>query len=855
MRIFRPVLLILSGGILQVQAQSSSPNSTTEPEVRRALPADAPYASPTPVPVMRAIPVSTPTPATSAPPASPISQPPAPTPNPTPFSPYQTSNQQSDPDGSIRFAPSTGADPAVLAAAQLQVAEGFYSRKQPQSAVPEYEKFLIMSSKGTPGREIALYHLAESQRLMGSSMAAEASFERLINETPSSTYKAAAEFRLGELNEANGNLLAAADFFAQAAQNAKDNSIVLTAHFREALCREKSGQKDQTRTLFESIATNTTGTNAFTIPAQFHLAATALEAGNKESALNWYGQILSSKATGETYAEAAVKSAMIETDLGKKEEAKALFEKVANSKDAGSWQSTAALGALRLASQSGDASEVLKVAGAALAGNADNKPEILFIQANALRKLGKNPQALEIYDTIMREYPGSKAAAQTPFQRLLVLHATHTDSLLTEIDQYLLTATDPADRAKATLLKAEENLRRSKYKEAADLYHQVDTSVLPPSTKPEILYKEAWALTQARDQDGAIAALSKFLESYPQDERAATALAQRGLLKQQTKDLPGALADFTQLAESYPKSTERELALHQKALLLGQEQDNKGMVSVFTQLLTDYPKSTAAPQAHYWLGWVAMENKDYATAVTELSKARQGDPKQFGQRAGMRLLLANYYLGNSSEAAREAAALPANMIAPEVGRWLGMKSMEAGNPAKAEKFLTPLIAAGLPGASDAEIQGTLASALIAQGKFKEAQLPASICLRLAHDPASRAQALLASASIQRSMKNLQQASSMIEEAMLLQPEGPINAQARIQSGDLLASQQDYAGAAKAYMTVAVLSDDPVQTPKALSKAIDAYRHAGNIGEADKALAELKKRFPMEKSPASSKPKS
>ena len=94
---------------------------------------------------------------------------------------------------------------------------------------------------------------------------------------------------------------------------------------------------------------------------------------------------------------------------------------------------------------------------------------------------------------------------------------------------------------------------------------------------------------------------------------------------------------------------------------------------------------------------------------------------------------------------------------------------------------------------------------------------------------------------------------MIDEAMLLQPEGPINAQARILSGDLMTSRQDYSGAAKAYMTVAVLSDDPLLVPKALSKAIDAYRHAGNITEANKAIAELQKRFPN--TPVPPKPKS
>jgi TolA-binding protein len=82
---------------------------------------------------------------------------------------------------------------------------------------------------------------------------------------------------------------------------------------------------------------------------------------------------------------------------------------------------------------------------------------------------------------------------------------------------------------------------------------------------------------------------------------------------------------------------------------------------------------------------------------------------------------------------------------------------------------------------------------------------------------------------------------MTEEAMLLQPEGPVNAEARLLSGDILASKQDYNAAAKAYITVAVLNDDDLLAKKALTRAAEAYRKAGNETEAQKTLEELRNR--------------
>lgn len=822
------------------------------PEIRRAIPVPPrESAPPVPrdIPVMRAIPVNSPPAAASTPPPAP-SVSPFPQRITAPFS----NRTMGDDAGSIRIGPSAAPDPAAAARAQLAVADGFYSRKDPASAVAEYEKFLIMVPKDHPDREKALYRLGESQRLMGSDAAAEATYATLLSASATGPYRPGAAFRLGELRDAAGDPAAAATNFATAAAGTADPSIRQAAIYRQAECFQKTGRQKEADALFTSLlATEADAmgnadspqksrpTNPYLVPTLLHLASNAIAAGNKEAAIAHYGRILSSSAKGEARAEAALRSAALLAELGKQEEARRLFATVAESKDAGSWHRVATLALLRLAAAAGDDDAVLKLSQESVASDEENRPEILLLRADALRRKGRNPEALALYDTIMREAPRSTAAAKAPFQRLLSLHAARSPSLASEIDQYLLTASDPGDVARARLLKAEATLAAKDYAGAAVLYGEIDASALPPAAKPDILYKQAWALLQAGNREGGTKALSLFLQSFPSEERAPAALAQRAMLRQESKDFEGALADFNLLAQSYPKAPERELALQQKALLLGQLQRNAGMDEAFGELLRDYPGSKAAAQAHYWRGWVAFEAKDYAKALTELAGARTADPKQFGERAGLRILLCHYYLGDAPATAREAAAIKPSLIPPEVGRWLGQKSLESGDRAAAERFLAPLAKEGLPGASDPEIQGMLASSLTGQGKFKEAQAPASACLKLSRDPASRAKALLVLADIQRSLKNFTSAAAQIEEAMLLQPEGPINAEARLLSGDILASRQDFPGAAKAYLTVAYLNDDEGLATRAFGKAAEAYRRAGNTTEEQKAREELRKR--------------
>lgn len=840
-----PLLAVLLAGL---PAAKTLAQISPEPEVRRALPVSSsgatryglPQQEATPPIIMRAIPVN----------ASPAPIPPA-----TPFA-VQTPIPQrvtapimerapADALGSIRLAPVTARDPVAEARAQLAVADGFYARKEGSSAVAEYEKFLIMVPKENPDRERALYRLGESQRMMGSSVASERSFRSALADFPSGPLHSAVAFRLGELLENSGNQSEASDLFATAARDAGDQAVRQAATYHQALCLEKVGKGAAATALFQSLTTSPAGTNAssatnpYALPSLFRLAAGAAASGKKEEALSRYQEIITRETTPEARAEAALRSALLCSDLGRPEEARKFFATAAAAKPDGTLGETATLGLLRLATASGDDDAVLK-SSSSIAKESPNRPEALLMRADALRRKGRHQEALELYDTLMREFPGSREATKAPFQRLLSLHATHSPNLIEEADHYLLTASEPDERARAQLLKAEATLAKRDYAGAAVLYGQIDIKSLPPSAAPDIVYKQAWSLLQAGDRETSTKALTRFLESFPQDERAPAALAQRATLRQEAKDYEGALADFDKLCSTYPKASERELALQQRGLLLGQLKRNDAMIAAFGQLLAEFPNSKAAPQAHYWLGWAAFEAKDYPKALAELSEARKGDPKEYAERAGIRILLAQYYQGDAAATAREAASLKPSLIPSEVGRWLGGKSLESGDKAAAERFLTPLTKEGLPGASDPDILAMLSTALTGQGKFKEAQAPAATCLKMAHDPASRAKALLVTADIQRALKNYPAARSQIEEAMLLQPEGPLNTQARILSGDLLAAQQDNAGAAKAYMTAALL-DDGETSRVALTKATEAFRRAGNPVEEQKALEELRNR--------------
>lgn len=356
---------------------------------------------------------------------------------------------------------------------------------------------------------------------------------------------------------------------------------------------------------------------------------------------------------------------------------------------------------------------------------------------------------------------------------------------------------------------------------------------------------------------------------------------EHGALEQKNGDFLAAIADYTNIIINYPKTAERERALQQKALLHGQLQDNKHMVETFQQLLNEYPHTSAAAQANFWMGWASFEAKEYSAAIPFLEKARMLDSKEhrdldieqaqpslknargaqekplchttssstkptnagkkshgyFQERATLRLLLAHYYLQHVDASITEAEALPAASVPLGIAQWVGLKAYEQHQFVLAEKWLSLVTRSNQGDLITSELELALAQTLLQEQKFHDAIAPATKALDLSRDPHSRAEATLALAMIQQGLKNYHQADSLVQETLLLQPEGNINMKARLLLGDLLYAQQDDDGAARAYRAIALLTQDKTLAKQALHKAAEAYRRANNMTEANKAIQE------------------
>ena len=802
--------------------------------IRRAIPLDEP-------PVARALPVETPTPprSTTIMRALPV---------PAESAPADVSSSPS------AGPPEESAE--TPGQRQLNYANALFGRKLYDLAVPEYEKFLGLYPD-SPDRATALFYLGQAYRALNRITAARTSFQNVLQDFPESELAGPASYGLAEISFNEKDYATALPLFHRAAAKVKAPALALSARYFEGRCLESLDRKDEARGVYEQVIA-VENPNPYRDDSRFAVGAIYLAKGRKADALKQFEALIQETNKSSLKAEATVRAGLVALDLAQPEKGKpdpemtakatALLQKGRDMPDGGHWKAIAAVGLLRLQYQAGQYAQVV----ADYQRTKDLMPdsvraEMMLLAGNSQRQLGHTKEAQDLYRQISQKYPASDEAKDAGYQRLIVLYNANDPALEAEIDNFI-TANPDGERAdQAKLLKAEALYKAHDYAAAAPVYAGLRDSRLSPKLRADAVFKLGWCFVQTKQPAEAIDAFGYFIQAFPSDPQVPSALAQRALAYQEARQYMRAQADLDNLLNNFPKAREREAALQQKALILGQLNDAKGMSATFKQLLKEFPKSTAAGQAHYYIGKSAFEAKDYETAIAELKTAREVNPKQYASSAGLRIMSSYFYLKQRDALAQEVdksfAASPDGQLPAEILEWLGVEFYNARNYAAAAKYLSALSKSANVSSVKQDFWFYLGDAQMKIRQPADAESSLQKFLETATDPAEKAKALLLLGAAKIGAHKPDDAQKIAEEIMSLQPEGRVNAQARLLAGDVEMERQQFDAAGKAFMSIALLYDDPEITPQALARAAKAYEKAGKADEAQRASAQLHRKYP------------
>ena len=728
---------------------------------------------------------------------------------------------------------------------QLDFANGFYSRGLVDSAAPEYEKYLG-SYPNAPmlDRESALFRVGECYRRMGNVNAAKNAYQTLLLNFSSGQFIGPAAYRLGDICYADKDYEGALNYYRKASVKLTDPTVALAAKFYSARCLEAMKLPSEAQITYQDIVA-APGENPYREMSRLALAEILSDVGNKGDALVQFEALAKEATQPKVKVEALVKAGLLNVELDQPTQGAADLNKALAIPQIGQWRPIAQIGLLRVLYEAGKYSALLDQYLTGFDELPDDiKPEVLVLAANAKRQMEDFKGASDLYEQVIKSYPKSTYADEARYEHLVSLYNADDANLIPYIDEFLAANPEASKRDQVTLLKAEYLFKHQSYADAAPVYDSLKDSSLNSSLRAEALYKLGWCYMQAHQPDKAIAALTSFIKTYPLNKLAPAALAQRAVAYQQTHDLTAALKDFDELLVDYPKIKERELALQQKALILGEQQDNEGMAATFKQLLDEFPHSTAAAQANYWIGSAAFSAKDYKACVAPLEKARKLDKAQFFERATMRIIVSYYTLEERDLLAKEIdlynSGKPEDKIDPSILRWLGQSYLNASDFTRAEKYLTQLCSRAEATPDD---WLDLGKAELGSGEYAKAIDSVNKYLAGPGDPSSQARGLLVLARAQIASGKLDDAQASADKACSLQPEGLMNAQGRMLSGDIQVARKNDDAAAKIYQSIAVIIDDPDVTPIALKKAYDCLIREGDNPEAAKVLNDLQTKYP------------
>src|SRR6266498_1754538 len=361
---------------------------------------------------------------------------------------------------------------------QLEYANGLFTRKLYDLAVPEYQKYLD-DYPGRAGRANAYFSLAECYRNLNRASSARTNFQKVLNDYVDSEFAGPAAYALAEMAFTQKDYAAALPLFHRSVGKSKEPAVALSAHYFEARCLEALGRKEEAANIYAEVA-EVGNPNPYREDARITAASIFVGRGRKNDALKQYEALANEAQKPALKAESAARGGMIalelmqadkgKTDKAMADRAEALLRKCRALPEAGKFRAIAQVGLRRLQYQTGQYAQLL----AEYKKEQANLPEaaqaeVLLLAANSQRQLGNSKEAEALYGQVITKFPDREEAKDAAYQRLINVYNSNPSELISAVDEFLATnpTSERADQAK--LLKAEALYKQQNCAEAVPI--------------------------------------------------------------------------------------------------------------------------------------------------------------------------------------------------------------------------------------------------------------------------------------------------------------------------------------------------------------------------------------------------
>ena len=748
---------------------------------------------------------------------------------------------------------------------RLQFADGLYTREMYEQSAREYAALVIKYPDG-PANDAAVFRLAESLRLQGRSGEAARLYSQLVARYKESPFRLRAAYRRARIYMDDKDYSSAIDHFNAVLQEKPPPALAGAATFYLGRALLKSGDDVKADQAFADLLKQYPGSDFRSRALMYRgeiyrdrwLKALKAAGGkpdtdikDAERALEFFGRALKEEGDERMAAEDLYQMAEIYFRRHDYEKSTELYHRLMIRYPEDVRAVTARLQAAWSANNSRMYADALHLAQQALADPElkEARDEWLYLKANAERQLMQNRDAVKSYLQLLVKYPESRFAVPARYETAVTYFKMgRYEDAIRHAEMIRIT---PEIRSDVCWLLAESYAALNRGAEAVQYYRMVVKTDPASERARDAMFRLAHQLQKQQAWNEAATAYNELANRFPKSDLAPKALYGAAFALENMQDYEAAVRDWRRLANGYPQSELAQHALYQKAMCEIRLKRNKDAGATFDELLRRFPDSRFAGDAYYWKGVLLYEQSKYQQAEENLRLALQKSSRdELKGEAAFRLGLTLQKLKKNDEAAAVFSDLLNSPVSagfsPALLEWLanyyiGRKEYAAA--AKAAELLSKSSEKAWRQAGFV----LLGQSLDGRGMTAEAAAAYRQALAIAVVTRYAAEAALRLGDIALEEKRSADAATFFNTALARTVDANrLEVQLRASFGLGRAAELggDKADAARSFMKVAILYDDPQVVPEALYRAAAAYAGLGKTVDCKKSAEELLQRYPQ-----------
>lgn len=402
----------------------------------------------------------------------------------------------------------------------------------------------------------------------------------------------------------------------------------------------------------------------------------------------------------------------------------------------------------------------------------------------------------------------------------------------------------PVYAEKGLFFKAESSYSLARFQDAHDLYNELLQKYPETTYKNEAFYGLAHAKNALGKETEAAELFEQYFSSSGDEVKKKEALYNQILLKSKMEQNDKALKDALLYLSTYPDDPNVEKIRFLLGSLYSKQKQYKEAVSVFDQIVNGDVKNPKREESLFLLAYNLQLDGNIEKAIKYYEKvpynketpsiyysARKNltliyiDQKDFTKAVILLKELINSYDQND--------------LTIDMYLWLAEKTLDA----KAyDAVLSVLDKAAGKLATDDDRQAVAyfkATAHQRQGQCDQAAALYDTAMSVKNNSLYVAQAMLGKAQCLAQMKEFDKAKALLDKVLLdYSEDGTITLKARFEMGNLLSLQGKLDEAAKFYMLVAVLYNEPYYCPESLYQAGLIFEKTNKLNDARNVYQEV-----------------